>query len=153
MRNFLFLLAAIAAVSCSGKFGAGGENAAQFVREQFGGNSDNIASIEPIFEDSLLGDTPLLFYQTPVDERIEILQDVQNSWFYGIVVNDSLKSLDKYDGAWRKVYTVCVTMKSGAKNEVRVLMDGDGVTPRMLERDFNALLGNYQREILEMAAY
>ena len=146
----LSLFALLLVVSCSGKYGKGGDNAAQFVREQVVGNPDNIASIETILEDSLLGDASLSFYQTPVDERLEILQDVLDSWRFGIVVNDSLKTLKKYDGVWRKVYTVRVTMKSGVKNDVRVLMDGDGVTPRMLERDFDALLHDYyQNEFQE----
>lgn len=145
MRKFLFF-ALLMVVSCMGKYGKGGDNAAQFVREQVVGNPDNIASIETILEDSLLGDAFLSFYQTPADERLKILQDVLDSWLFGIVVNDSLKTLKKYDGVWRKVYTVRVTMKSGVKNDVRVLMDGDGATPRMLERDFDALLHDYYHD-------
>jgi hypothetical protein len=50
---------------------------------------------------------------------------------------------------WRKVYKVLVTMKSGDTKEPRVLMDNDGITPKMLEMDFGKQLEEYEREIMQ----
>ena len=152
------------------KYGKGGENAIQFVKEQVPGLRDDIASVEIIEEDSLLSDIALghdavIFakagadfwqgtisreeYQRIIDEREHLLNDIEYSWRFPLVVNDSLKKLGKFDGMWRKVYKVLVTMKSGDTKNPRVLMDGDGITPRMMEVDFGRKLEEYHREIMQ----
>ncbi len=151
-------------------YGRGGENACQFVREQVPELREDIESVEVVGVDSLLSDSWLAFdrarfaiarsnylkgemssdeYMGIIDERQQILSDVENSWVYGIVVNDSLKTLKKYDNVWRKVYKVKVKMKSGVIKEPRVLMDNDGETPRMLEKDFEMDLKEYRQEIID----
>lgn len=151
-------------------YGMGGENACQFVKEQVPELREDIESVEVVEEDSLLSDSWLAFdrarfaiarsnylkgemssdeYMGIIDERRQILSDVQNSWVYGIVVNDSLKTLKKYDNVWRRVYKVNVKMKSGVIKEPRVLMDNDGETPRMLEKDFEMELDEYRQEIID----
>lgn len=151
-------------------YGKGGEHAIQFVKEQVHGLRDDIASVEVIEEDSLLSDIALVYdavsfakagadfwqgtisredYQRIIDERERLLNDIENSWRCPLVVNDSLKKLGKFDGMWRNVYKVLVTMKSGDTRKPRVLMDGDGITPRMMERDFERQLEEYRREILQ----
>ena len=56
----------------------------------------------------------------------------------------------EFDGQWRKVYTVRVTMKSGVTKEPRVLMEQDGITPRMIEREFEKKLQNYASELMDV---
>lgn len=156
-------------ISC-GKYGEGGRNACQFVKEQVPGLRDDIKNVEVIAEDSLLSDMMLAFgqpefakagtdfwegtisrddYARIIDSTTLVLQDVANSWQYSNVVNDSLRRLKKYEDEWRKVYTVRVTMKSGVTRDARVLMDRDGRTPRTLENDFMKKLEEYQQIILE----
>ena len=154
-------------VSCQqivSKYGQGGRNAAQFVKEQAPGLQDDIESIEVIEEDSLLCDIGLTFASVQlaraesefyegkisrqrldniIDSVSNAIKDVQYSWQYGIVVNDSLHKITKYESQWRKVYKVCVTMKSGVKKYPRVLMDKDGITPRCIEKDFEKDIQKY----------
>lgn len=169
-RIAIITITLLAMVACQqSKFGQGGENAEQYVREQFSSLREDIDDVEAIGEDSLLSDIALSFeqvrfakagadfwegkisrkeYEKLIDEREQLLQDVLYSWQYPMVVNDSLRRLDKFDGMWRKVYKVRITMKSGVTKETRVLMDEDGVTPRETESDFCKLLEDYQEQIL-----
>ena len=170
MKKMILMMMMAVAGCTSSPYGQGGENACQFVKEQVPGLRDNIAKMEVIAEDSLLSDIALAFsrgsfaqagvdflegnisrenYQKIIDERAQLLQDIQDSWQFSMVVNDSLRRLSKYDDMWRKVYKVLVTMKSGDTKEPRVLMDNDGITPRMLEMDFGRQLEDYQRDILQ----
>lgn len=71
---------------------------------------------------------------------------VENSWKYGTPKTYG----NKFDGQWRKVYTVRVTMKSGVTKEPRVLMDQDGITPRMIEREFEKKLQNYASDLMDV---
>lgn len=164
------LMGLIGCVDGGMKYGKGGENAIQFVKEQVPGLRDDIASVEVIEEDSLLSDIALVHnavifakagadfwqgtisredYQRIIDEREHLLNDIEYSWRFPLVVNDSLKKLSKFDGMWRKVYKVLVTMKSGDTKNPRVLMDVDGITPRMMEVDFGRQLEEYNREIMQ----
>ena len=176
MKKVLFLIVAMMVLaSCNSGFkvgkplvDVGGENACQFVKEQVPELREDIESVEMVEVDSLLCDTWLCFdspkfiqasidfykgklsesnYLQMISERSQLLSDVENSWMYGSVVNDSLKKLEKYNGEWRKVYKVKVTMKSGVTREPRVLMDNDGVTPRMLESEFERSLSKYHEQI------
>ncbi len=166
----MVLLTTIACDNVSVKYGQGGKHACQFVREQVPELREDIESIEVISEDSLLSDFILFFeerkfmneklkfmkeeiskdeFKQIIDDRAKIISDVEDSWLYSTVVNDSLRKLDKYKGVWRKVYNVRLTMKSGVTKESRVLMDNDGVTPRMMEGKFGENIQKYQDEILE----
>jgi len=60
-----------------------------------------------------------------------------------------LKNLKKYDGQWRKVYTIRVTMKSGITKEPRVMMDKDGLTPRIMEKDIEKILDDFSKKTIE----
>ena len=158
-------------ISCQqSPFGQGGKNAEQFVKEKTVLISDNIANIEVIKEDSLLSDILLAFdsrilikagsdflqgnisgddYMKIINDRTLLLKDIQDCWQFPLVVNDSLRKLKKYEGIWRKAYTVKVTMKSGVTKKPRVLMDHDGITPYMIEKDFIKQLSEYENEIGE----
>lgn len=174
MKKTCIALIVIILIGCGqvtiSKYGQGGINAAQYVREQASENREDIESLETTSEDSLLTDRMLSFgqvqfaksgadfwqdkisrdqYQQIIDSTAQALQDVQNSWLYGIVVNDSLRKLKKYEYNWAKVYTVTIKMKSGVENEVRILMDNDGITPRMTEKQFSQELQEYTDKIIE----
>ncbi len=150
------VLAAFFMLGCDNdrmKYGQGGVNAIQFVKEQVPELSNDIDKIEVIGEDSLLTDLGLTFASNRAasikaayfegrisyDEMSRVLDSckaelmvVEQSWKYGTVS----KKIKKYEYQWRKVYTIRVTMKSGVTKEPRVLMDQDGVTPRIVESDF-----------------
>lgn len=165
MKKVLFLLLAMASMmACNSeqnKYGIGGQNACQFVKEKVANQSDNIKNIEVIAEDSLLSDIGLTFAtirasnikaayyagMIPYNEMSRVLDSckaelmyVEQSWKYGTVS----KKLKKFEYQWRKAYTVRVTMKSTVTKETRVLMDHDGITPRMLEMDFFDELRQHQ---------
>lgn len=135
------------------QYGQSGNNAIQYVKENSEVKSDVIESIEITQVDSLLSDDILderafkekadIFYKTDnkeefgktVDEVATQVRDLYSSWRYG-ERNDSLRKLSKYQDAWRLVYTVTITTKSTAQHNIRVLMDKDGITPQMTEKEF-----------------
>lgn len=152
------------------KYGQGGQNACQFVKEQVPGIRDDIANVEVIEQDSLLGDIGIIFAKTELAKKSNLFlakeitkdefeafvdsithnaTDIAFSWQFGIVVNDSLKQLEKYKYQWRKVYKIRVTMKSGITKEPRVLMDDDGITPRMLETDMEKTLNDFTKDVID----
>ena len=156
------------------RYGQGGENACQYVKEQVPGLREDIQSLEVIAEDSLLCDMVMSFgditlskqgaafltgeiskdqLRVTIDSIARAATDVEYSWRFSNVINDSLRKLSKYDGKWRKVYTVKVTMKSGITKEPRVLMDIDGKTPRMMERDMEKAIEEHTKHILEVQEY
>lgn len=173
-RRIIILTAMVAmAVSCdqmSNKYGRGGDNACQYVKEQVPGLREDIASVEVIEEDSLLSDIGLIFgrtilakssaefqegtlskdkFKAIIDSLAHDATDVEYSWRFSNVINDSLRALQRYSGQWRKVYTVRVTMKSGTTKEPRVMMDNDGITPRMIERDMENTIRDFTNKILD----
>lgn len=155
-KVLLFVILTAIMTSCDSKqskYGVGGRNACQFVKEKTVNQSDNIESIEVISEDSLLSDIGLTFasirasnvkaaYYSGLISYNEMsrvldsckaeLMAIEQSWRYGTVS----KTIKKYEYQWRKVYTIRITMKSSVTKETRVLMDQDGITPRILEMDF-----------------
>ena len=171
MKKTISIIAAAMLMGCQdGDFGQGGKNAAQYVREQVPEQADNIASIETIAEDSLLGFTSFGFaememakkgseflngtiskdeYSAIIDSISNVAQDISDSWQFSAVVNDSLHKLEKYNGLWRKAYTVRVTLKNGDTKEPRVLMDEDGITPSIIEREMQRRIEEHTQHILE----
>ena len=173
MKKVLFMLLLFSLVACNMeqlKFGQGGKNACQFVKEKVPGLREDIQSVEVINEDSLIGDIGLTFaeqklaqasadftkgaltkdaFTAVIDSLTNVGTDIYYSWKYSIVANDSLKLLPKYEHLWRKTYTVRITMKSGVTQEVRVLMDNDGITPVTIEKDVEQELEDFTKKILE----
>lgn len=165
MRGLICLLVLLAGCGLhSGDVGK--DNAVKMVREAMG--SMEARSIEVVQTDSLLCDMPLVFAGSALvraetaylEERVSadslkhaadlaarIYQDIGNSWTYGSVVNDSLRHVQSYGGAWRRVHTVEVTLSSGKKERTRVLMDSDGITPRCLENEFIESINKYLPDI------
>ena len=174
MKKLMLLPLALVLMACSStppKFGQGGRNASQFVREQLPEIAQNAESIEVTGEDSLLCDIGLTFGINDVYKALERYNngeitlkearavrdsvmhdgaDVENTWRYGSIVTDSLKQLTRYEGQWRKVYTVTVKMKSQTLEEVRVMMDNDGTTPRYTDKQFSDRLNELCRQILNI---
>ena len=161
MKKVLMTMVVAAIVGCSSSpYGQGGENACQFVKEQVPGLRDDIAKIEVVAVDTLLSDIGLMFATTRAGNvklayydgklsyaemdrvldscQVELMH-VENSWRYGVTPKDK-----KHRSQLRKVYTVRVTMKSGDMKEPRILMDEDGVTPRLMEMDFFDKLRKHQ---------
>ena len=177
MRKVLYYLMTLALVACdntSSQYGQGGRNAAQFVKEQAPEVAQNAESIEVTGEDSLLCDMGLMFGINDVYKALEKYNngeislkearavrdsvmhdgaDVEDTWKYGSIVTDSLKRLSKYEGQWRKVYTITIKMKSQTTNEVRVLMDEDGTTPRYTDKQFSARLYELCNQISSVSLY
>ena len=177
MKNCVLIVILLVLTGCNQtqmKYGQGGKNACQYVKEQVPGLRDDIQDIEVIAEDSLLCDLGMTFgdltlskqgaaflkgeiskeeLRAIIDSVAIAATDVEYSWRFSNVVNDSLKQLSKYDGMWRKVYTIKVTMKSGTTKEPRVLMDTDGITPRMIERDMEKAIEEHTKHILEVQEY
>ena len=177
MKKYLVIAFLLVLTGCNQtqmKYGQGGKNACQFVKEQVPGLRDDIQDVEVIAEDSLLCDLGMTFgdltlskqgaaflkgeiskeeLRATIDSVAKAATDVEYSWRFSNVVNDSLKQLSKYDGMWRKVYTIKVTMKSGKTKEPRVLMDTDGKTPRMMERDMEKAIEEHTKHILEVQEY
>ena len=177
MRKVSFYLLTLALVACnntSSKYGLGGRNAVQFLKEQAAEVAQNAESIEVTDEDSLLCDIGLMFGVNDVYKALEKYNngeislkearavrdsvmhdgaDVENTWNYGITVTDSLKRLTKYEGQWRKVYTVTIKMKSQTTDDVRVLMDEDGITPRCTEKQFSKRLYDLCSQISSVPFY
>ena len=171
MKKVLYFLLTLMLVSCnqtSSRFGQGGRNAVQFVKEQLPDVAQNAESIEVTGEDSLLCDIGLMFGINDIDKALDRYNDgeitlkeamavrdsvmhdgadVEDSWKFGSIVTDSLKQLSKYEGQWRKVYTVTIKMKSQTTNEVRVMMDNDGTTPRFTDKQFSDRLYELCRRI------
>lgn len=177
MRKVLYSLITLALVACnntSPKYGQGGRNAVQFVKEQAPEVAQNTESIEVTGEDSLLCEIGLTFGVNDVYKALEKYNngeislkearavrdsvmhdgaDVEDTWKFGSIVTDSLRQLSRYEGQWRKVYTVTIKMKSQTSDEVRVLMDEDGTTPRYTDKQFSARLYELCNQISSISLY
>lgn len=164
---YLGLLALLFGCQTRMKYGQGGVNACQYVREKLAIQADNIKSVEVIGEDSLMDDelpsaevldllrsgTDYLDYKISKKEYEDIINkykrmvdDVASSWAYSFK-NDSLRTIPEYDSSWHKVYEVEITMKSTRTKTIRVLMHNDGVTPRATEDEFLKIITDYDEKI------
>lgn len=172
MKKVLFLLFIVVS-SCSNdgmKYGKGGENAVQYLKEKTISISSEIKKIEVTGVDSLLCDRALVLnsvafakagadfaekkisrdeYQNIIDKFSQTATDIVYSWEFSTVINDSLSKLDKYKYDWRKVYKITTTMKSTITKTTRVLMDQDGTTPRMTEKEFMDEISEWTDKIVE----
>ncbi|MBO7139724.1 MAG: hypothetical protein J6W19_03975 [Prevotella sp.] len=177
MKKVLYLFLTVTLMACNNtplKYGQGGQNAVQFVKEQAPEIAQSAESIDVTSEDSLLCEIGLTFGLNDVYKALEKYNngeislkearsvrdsvmhdgaDIENTWNYGITVTDSLKRLTKYEGQWRKVYTVTIKMKSQTTDDVRVLMDEDGITPRCTEKQFSKELYDLCSQISSVPFY
>lgn len=165
------LIAVFLTLTGCNEYGIGGKNACMFVKEREPVLCEFFKDVEVIEEDSLLYDLALgnlalseqlnAFlkkeinkerFSEIIDSLSEVVTDVEYSWI-SRSVNDSLRLLPKYDGMWRKAYTVKITMKSGTVKKTRVLMDRDGKTPRMMESDMVKAVSEHEERIREAKDY
>lgn len=172
-KTFIFFVV-MTLMSCNdsvvSKYGEGGQHALQYLRERTFNVDSEIEKMEVTGVDTLLSDVLLTFgstdfahtgadfwedkiskeeYQKSIDKFSQIATDINNSWMYPVVVNDSLRKLNKYDGAWRVVFEITTTMKSTITKTTRVLMDNDGITPRMTEKEFTSDMNEWTEKIIE----
>ena len=133
-------------------YGKGGENAAQYIREQYPSIAHNARSVRAVARDTVLSVTRLSLdmarfaickadftagkisarrYQEMLEEKMQEINDVRLSWDLGGDSNDSLMRLEKYRHGWQVAYTVEAKMKGGLKMTFRVLMENNGTTPYM----------------------
>lgn len=176
MRKVMFFLTLIL-VACNNtslKYGQGGQNAIQYIKEQIPELAQNAESIEVTSEDSLLCDIGLMFAINDVHKALERYNngeitlkearavrdsvmhdgaDIENTWNYDSAVTDSLKQLTKYKGQWRKVYSITIKMKNQTTDIIRVLMDEDGTTPRYTEKQFSRRLYELCNQISSVPFY
>lgn len=153
----LVLLLCIFISACTTKYAE--TNITAFVKEQLGDTSQNIESVEIIKTDSMLTDGILNEerlrsqsdslvsgqisddkFREIVDDAYAAYHDLYTCWRYGDK-NDSLASLKKYVGMWKKTITVRVTYKSSATEDIRIVMEGE--KPVMTEDQFKSRM---QRE-------
>lgn len=164
-------------ISCSSITQSQGQkNAIEYVRGIATTNplysSDVVEDITAIENDSLAGTTSLNFYSIEynkaltqyykneiskdsarkvIDRNADEITKIQTSWQYNGLVDDKdwkAKNLSLY----RKVYKVTIKWKSGKTQDVRVLMDNDGITPRATERDVEIELRKATEDILRAYA-
>lgn len=177
MKKLIMLFAALMTVGCSStgtKQAAteqpdqGGVNACQFAKERIGVLSEDIASIEVVKVDTLMSDIYLGWgnmkmlksasaflndkmsrkeYKAVLDSMSNEINNVTYSWQFGSSVNDSLRNIEELQGCWRKVYTISVKMKSGTTKEIRVMMDNDGIKPRMTESEMVRKINEISHEL------
>lgn len=113
--------------SCSSKFGKGGDNAAQYVREQMLELTNDAVSVETVNTDTVsIYDVVTLTKELKgkeLDADLKIITFKKLREFA-----DSINRLSEQ----RLMYVVEVTAKSSKKAEVKVIMEKDGTTPYML---------------------
>ena len=170
---FLLIMMSIVLTACNTdqmKYGQGGRNACQYVREQMSDQATNIKSVEITKEDSVLSPLIIIFGKTEIyQKRIDLYEgiitngqlreyidsmttvclDIQRSWIMDKELSDSLKQLPKYQESWRKAYWIEVTMKSNTTKQYRICMDEDGVTPSMTSEEFLKIQDEYMKSLLE----
>lgn len=169
---YLFILASFASCKQSNSpfVDQGGKNAMQYLREKTISVSSEIDKMEVTGVDSLLCDRALVLnsvafakagadfwegeiskveYQEIIDMFSKTATDIAYSWQFSTVINDSLHTLEKYQYDWRKVYEITTTMKSTITKTTRVLMDQDGITPRMTEKEFTEIINEWTDKIVE----
>lgn len=156
MRKVLFLFSVIALAACSGgKFGKGGDNAAQYVREQIV-NSEGIESVEATEEKDiyvlnwLKCELMLDSIAIAGDDRVKAYNkavDFANSIHEAIFS----KKQTNAPGYMQKMYVVLVTYKSTKKEPHLVIMARDGVTPFMNYDEYDDHLQPLYEKLAEYA--
>lgn len=177
-KSFLFIMAVVVMVACNQKgggifndpYGQGGKNAVQYLKERTLSVASEIDKMEVTGVDTFLCDRSLVLnsvafakagadfwegkiskkeYQNIIDQLSQSHTDITNSWMYGIVTNDSLHKLSKYNNDWRVVYTIETTMKSTDTKRTRVMMERDGLKPYMTENEFTKEMDEWVSKIVE----
>lgn len=165
-KTILCLLAGVLLVSC------GESKVEAFAREkchEVGVTDEDIKSIESEKTDSMLSDSFVAFnsvrlakakyehttgkmtddeFHAMLEEDGVATDDILHSLRYGIVVNDSLKKLQKYKNCWREVHKVTITMNSGVQKSFNVILDKDG-TPMMTDGELEKKMEEHIQTLIK----
>ncbi len=155
MKKIILTLAVLLTIACSGeqsKYGQGGENAVKYAKEStFNGLSGvkdvQITAVDSVLTDDMLDEadfvkkTEGIVNGSVTEEEIHMMvdsvstisRDIYLTWV-GDHRKDSIR--EKYAGHWHMLYSVTATLESGAKKTVGVVMDSDGVTPIMTDKEY-----------------
>ena len=130
-------------ISCGGKFGKGGENAAQYVREQMPEMTKDAINIEAVGVDTVrVYDIKTL---TKELEMKEIEADIKTIKFKEL--REFADSIEKLFES-RLMYIVAITAKSTKKDEIRVIMENDCITPYMLYEEYEIMEHPFKERII-----
>ena len=134
----------LAIMSCSSKFGKGGDNAAQYVREQMPELVKDAVSVEAVNTDTIS------VYD--IDTLTKELESKNLDVELGIATDKELTafadSISRF-GEVRIVYIVTIIAKSSKKEDVKVVMEKDGETPYMLYDEYEKLHIQFIRKVAE----
>jgi hypothetical protein len=155
-------------ISCQqSKYGQAGENAVQYVYEQFPNIREDIKNVEVFYEDSVLLTDGLSymiiellnkkadFYDKKIgkeeyiayyDSIQTLIFDIDRSWTMQ-EWNDSLQTLTKYKNLWHKAFMIEITMKSSKQMIYRICMDWDGTTPYINQDEIKKEIDEFQKEL------
>lgn len=142
MKKVLFL-AVMMVISCGSKFGEGGDNAAQYVREQMPELTKDAVSVEAVdVRDCYVIDFEV-FSAIKMDEhvpyfKIERMNNQVRASFESMRGEKTALDEAKKTGLtdMRKIYTVIITAKSGKKYDAYVIMEKDEITPYMTFNEY-----------------
>lgn len=142
----IYLALSLLLCSCV-EINKGESNAKEFVKSKI--DATNIESIEVEPCDSILCDIPvemkyisLLKGESTEDEFIELLTDVNNS-----VASKGVLKFQNREAWLRKAYTVVVKTKDGRTTDIQVIMDTDGVTPRITGGEIQKKINEYMEAL------
>lgn len=130
-------------ISCGSKFGEGGDNAAQYVREQMPELTKDAVSVEAVdVRDCYVIDFEV-FSAIKMDEhvpyfKIERMNNQVRASFESMRGEKTALDEAKKTGLtdMRKIYTVIITAKSGKKYDAYVIMEKDEITPYMTFNEY-----------------
>ena len=136
-KILLFIAIAVFSACTGGQYGKGGDNAAQYVREQMPDLTKNAESVEVTGCDSIgfidIEEVSRDLKMKETDADLEIITFKQ--------LRDYADSIDKViTTPSNMVYIVTVTAKSSKKTNVQVIMESDGVTPAVLMDEYSKKL-------------
>ena len=131
-------------MSCGSKFGEGGDNAAQYVREQMAELTSDAISVETVNTDTVsVYDVVTLTEELNGKELDVDLKIITFKEFREFA--DSINGLSES----RLMYIVAVTAKSSKTTEVKVIMEKDGTTPYMLYDKYQEIYQPFLERLIE----
>ena len=145
MKKVTFIMIMLMTImSCGSKFGEGGDNAAQYVREQMAELTSDAISVETVNTDTVsVYDVVTLSEELngkelDVDLKIITFKELRE-------FADSINGLSES----RLMYIVAVTSKSSKTTEVKVIMEKDGTTPYMLYDKYQEIYQPFLERLIE----
>lgn len=153
MKKVLFLLLIALAACSSSKFGKGGDNATQYVREQIV-NSEGIESVEATEEKDIYV-LNWLKCELMLDSIVSDGEDRDKAYNKAVDFADSINEAilgmkqTNAPGYMQKMYVVTVIYKSTKKEPHLVIMARDGVTPFMTYDEYDEHLQPLREKLAE----